>query len=128
MANKIVEKLPTWMDKKIAREPEKVYVQDHHAVNLDDAYPPGNFDAGSDHLPQVQFNPNLKRLEEHLVKIPLDVIGKEVLELTYGEMMDLADAIKKVDTDNVLEAISADTLAQILHRFGKSRVKVEAQI
>jgi hypothetical protein len=126
---KLVEKLPTFMDRKLARDTvPKVYAPDH-AVDPDNIYPPGNhpsdLDNQLDHSPSTQFNPNLQRLEEHLIKIPLDVIGKEVLELTYGEMMDLADAIKKVDTDNVLEAISSDTIAQIMHRFGKSRVKTE---
>jgi hypothetical protein len=62
---------------------------------------------------------NLRKLQEQLTRKPLDEIATLVLGLTYGEMIELAEAVWKTQPEGT--AITQDNLALLLHRWSKSR-------
>lgn len=69
-------------------------------------------------------NINLRKLQEQLDRNPLDEIAMLVQALTYGEMIELAEAMWKVQPDG--SAVTQENLPALLHRWSKSRsVQVE---
>jgi hypothetical protein len=62
---------------------------------------------------------NLRKFQEQLDRNCLDEIALLVLALTYGEMIELADAIWKAQPEG--SAITQDNLPALLHRWSKSR-------
>ncbi len=64
-------------------------------------------------------NINLRKLQEQLDRKPLDEIAMLVQALTYGEMIELAEAMWKVQPEGT--AVTQDNLPALLHRWSKSR-------
>jgi hypothetical protein len=64
-------------------------------------------------------NINLRKLQEQLDRDPLDEIAMLVQALTYGEMIELAEAMWKVQPDG--SAVTQENLPALLHRWSKSR-------
>jgi hypothetical protein len=62
---------------------------------------------------------NLRKFQEQLNRSRLDDIAALVLSLTYGEMIEMANAIWNVQPDGA--AITQDNLPALLHRWSKSR-------
>jgi hypothetical protein len=62
---------------------------------------------------------NLRKLEEQLNHRPLEEIAVLVHGLTYGEMIELAEAIWKLQPDGV--TITEENLPALLHRWSKVR-------
>ena len=62
---------------------------------------------------------NLRKLQEQLDRKPLDEIAMLVQALTYGEMIELAEAMWKVQPDG--SAVTQENLPALLHRWSKSR-------
>ena len=62
---------------------------------------------------------NLRKLQEQLDRNRLDEIAALVLSLTYGEMIELADAIWKAQPEGA--GITQENLSALLHRWSKSR-------
>lgn len=65
---------------------------------------------------------NLRKFQEQLNRSRLDEIAALVLALTYGEMIEMANAIWETQPDG--SAITQDNLAALLHRWSKSRSAV----
>jgi hypothetical protein len=70
-------------------------------------------------------NINLRRLQEQLDRQPLDEIAMLVRALTYGEMIELAEGMWKVQPEGA--AVTQDNLPALLHRWSQSRT-VPAQV
>jgi hypothetical protein len=64
-------------------------------------------------------NINLRQLQEQLDRQPLDEIAMLVRALTYGEMIELAEGMWKVQPDGA--AVTQDNLPALLHRWSQSR-------
>jgi hypothetical protein len=64
-------------------------------------------------------NINLRKLQEQLDRNPLDEIAMLVQALTYGEMIELAEAMWKVQPDGT--AVTQENLPALLHKWSKSR-------
>jgi hypothetical protein len=64
-------------------------------------------------------NINLRKLQEQLDRAPLDEIAMLVRALTYGEMIELAEAMWKVQPEG--SAVTQENLPALLHRWSKSR-------
>jgi hypothetical protein len=64
-------------------------------------------------------NINLRRLQEQLDRQPLDEIAMLVRALTYGEMIELAEAMWKVQPEGA--AVTQENLPALLHRWSQSR-------
>jgi hypothetical protein len=64
-------------------------------------------------------NVNLRKLQEQLDRQPLDEIAMLVQALTYGEMIELAEGMWKVQPDG--SAVTQENLPALLHRWSKSR-------
>jgi hypothetical protein len=64
-------------------------------------------------------NVNLRKLQEQLDRQPLDEIAMLVQALTYGEMIELAEGMWKVQPDGA--AVTQENLPALLHRWSKSR-------
>jgi hypothetical protein len=62
---------------------------------------------------------NLRRLQEQLDRNRLDEIATLVLALTYGEMIDLANAIWKAQPDG--SPLTQETLPALLYRWSKAQ-------
>jgi hypothetical protein len=62
---------------------------------------------------------NLRKFQEQLNRNRLDEIAALVMALTYGEMIEMANAIWESQPDGA--AITQDNLAALLHRWSKSR-------
>jgi hypothetical protein len=62
---------------------------------------------------------NLRKFQEQLNRSRLDDIASLVLALTYGEMIEMANAIWSVQPDGA--SITQDNLPALLHRWSKSR-------
>jgi len=62
---------------------------------------------------------NLRKFQEQLDRNCLDEIALLLLALTYGEMIELANAIWKAQPEG--SAITQDNLPSLLHRWSKSR-------
>jgi hypothetical protein len=67
---------------------------------------------------EISSQVNLGRLEHQLRRNPLDEIATMVRALTYGEMMEFAQAIWKIRPEG--EGVSQDTLPMLLHRWSTS--------
>jgi hypothetical protein len=63
---------------------------------------------------------NLRKLDADLNRNRLDQIADLVVFLTYGEMIELADAIWKAQPEGM--AITQENLPALLHRWSKSRM------
>ena len=61
---------------------------------------------------------NLHKLEHELSRNPLNEIATMVRALTYGEMMELAQAIWKIRPEG--EDVDQDSLPMLLHRWSTS--------
>jgi len=61
---------------------------------------------------------NLRRLEHELNRNPLNEIATMMRALTYGEMMELAQAIWKIRPEG--EGVNQDSLPMLLHRWSTS--------
>jgi hypothetical protein len=61
---------------------------------------------------------NLRTLQDHLSRTPLDEIATIVRGLTYGDMIDLANAIWRIQPEGL--SITQDNLPALLHRWSKS--------
>src|SRR5215471_7137698 len=61
---------------------------------------------------------NLHKLEHELSRDPLSEIATMVRALTYGEMIELAQAIWKIRPEG--EGVNQDTLPMLLHRWSTS--------
>jgi hypothetical protein len=66
---------------------------------------------------------NLRTLQEHLLRHPLDEIAMLVGGLTYGDMIDFADAIWRVQPEGVF--ITQENLPALLYRWSKSHRSVK---
>ena len=64
-------------------------------------------------------NINLRRLQEQLDRQPLDEIAMLMRALTYGEMIELAEGMWKVQPDG--SAVTQENLPALLHRWSQSR-------
>ncbi len=64
-------------------------------------------------------NVNLRRLQEQLDRQPLDEIAMLVRALTYGEMIELAEGMWKVQPEGA--AVTQENLPSLLHRWSQSR-------
>ena len=62
---------------------------------------------------------NLRKLQEHLSRKPLDEIAILVHSLTYGEMIELCEAIWRAQPEG--SDITQENLPALLHRWSKSR-------
>jgi hypothetical protein len=71
-------------------------------------------------------NINLRRLQEQLDRQPLDEIAMLVRALTYGEMIELAEGMWKVQPDGA--AVTQENLPALLHRWSQSRTTVPAPV
>jgi hypothetical protein len=69
-------------------------------------------------------NINLRRLQEQLDRQPLDEIAMLVRALTYGEMIELAEGMWKVQPDGA--AVTQENLPALLHRWSQSRTTAPA--
>ena len=67
---------------------------------------------------EISSQVNLHKLEHQLRRNPLDEIATMVRTLTYGEMMELAEAIWKIRPEG--KGVSQDTLPMLLHRWSTS--------
>jgi hypothetical protein len=65
---------------------------------------------------------NLRKFQEQLNRNRLDEIAGLVLALTYGEMIEMANAIWETQPEG--SAITQDNLPALLHRWSKSRSAV----
>jgi len=65
---------------------------------------------------------NLRKFQEQLNRNRLDEIAALVLALTYGEMIEMANAIWETQPEG--SAITQDNLPALLHRWSKSRSAV----
>jgi hypothetical protein len=61
---------------------------------------------------------DLRRLQEQLSRKPLDEMAVLVCALTYGEMIELAEAIWNTQPEGL--PITQDNLPALLHRWAKS--------
>ena len=64
-------------------------------------------------------NINLRRLQEQLDRQPLDEIAMLVRALTYGEMIELAEGMWKVQPEGA--TVTQENLPALLHRWSQSR-------
>ena len=64
---------------------------------------------------EIATHVNLRKLESELSRNPLNEIATMMRSLTYGEMMELAQAIWKIRPEG--EGVSQDTLPMLLHRW-----------
>jgi len=64
-------------------------------------------------------NINLRKLQEQLDRAPLDEIAMLVRALTYGEMIELAEGMWKVQPEGA--AVTQESLPALLHRWSTSR-------
>jgi hypothetical protein len=64
-------------------------------------------------------NVNLRKLQEQLDRQPLDEIAMLVQALTYGEMIELAEGMWRVQPEGA--AVTQENLPSLLHRWSKSR-------
>lgn len=62
---------------------------------------------------------NLRKLQEQLDRNRLDEIATLVLALTYGEMIDLANAIWRAQPDG--SPLTQETLPALLYRWSKAQ-------
>jgi hypothetical protein len=65
---------------------------------------------------------NLRKLQEQLTRKPLDEIATLVQGLTYGEMIELAETMWKIQPEG--SAMTLENLPTMLHRWSKSRSAV----
>jgi hypothetical protein len=70
-------------------------------------------------------NINLRRLQEQLDRQPLDEIAMLVRALTYGEMIELAEGMWKVQPEGA--AVTQENLPSLLHRWSQSRTVPAAE-
>ena len=79
------------------------------------------FDVGNDYEVAMNSgtNINLRKLQETLDRQPLDEIAMLVRALTYGEMIELAEGMWKVQPDG--SAVTQENLPALLHRWSQSR-------
>jgi hypothetical protein len=79
------------------------------------------FDARNHHEVAMNTgtNVNLRKLQEQLDRQPLDEIAMLVQALTYGEMIELAEGMWKVQPEGA--AVTQENLPALLHRWSKSR-------
>ena len=62
---------------------------------------------------------NLRKFQEQLARSPLDEIATLVGSLTYGEMIELSEAIWRAQPGG--SAITLENFPALLHRWSKSR-------
>ena len=67
---------------------------------------------------EVASQVNLRKLEHELNRNPLNEIATMMRALTYGEMMELAQAIWKIRPEG--EGVNQDSLPMLLHRWSTS--------
>lgn len=67
---------------------------------------------------EISSQVNLQKLEYELSRNPLDEIATMMRSLTYGEMMELAEAIWKIRPEGA--SVSQDSLPMLLHRWSTS--------
>jgi hypothetical protein len=67
---------------------------------------------------EISSQVNLRKLEHQLSRNPLDEIATMVRALTYGEMMELAQAIWKIRPEG--EGVDQNSLPMLLHRWSTS--------
>jgi hypothetical protein len=61
---------------------------------------------------------DLRKLGERVPRRPLDDIASLVQGLTYGEMMELAEVLWKVQPEG--STVTQENLPELLHRWSKS--------
>jgi hypothetical protein len=104
----VVDEYRQKTDRMDAPEPE-----DPHYVAADPQPP-------SDEKEDAMVSPvNLRKFQEQLDRNSLDEIALLLLALTYGEMIELANAIWTVQPEG--SAITQENLPALLHRWCKSR-------
>src|SRR5215813_1336155 len=83
--------------------------------------PPDRFDMRNHYEVAMNTgtNINLRKLQEQLDRQPLDEIAMLVQALTYGEMIELAEGMWKVQPEG--SAVTQENLPALLHRWSKSR-------
>jgi len=68
---------------------------------------------------------NLRKLQDQLNRKPLNEIAALVLALTYGEMIEFADAVWKVQPEG--SAINQENIPALLHRWAKAQIGTDAE-
>jgi hypothetical protein len=81
----------------------------------------GEFDTGNRYEVAMNTgtNINLRKLQEQLDRQPLDEIAMLVRALTYGEMIELAEGMWKVQPEGA--GVTQENLPALLHRWSQSR-------
>ncbi len=69
-------------------------------------------------------NISLRKLQEQLERQPLDEIAMLVRALTYGEMIELAEGMWKVQPEG--SAVTQENLPALLHKWSQSRTVAAA--
>jgi len=86
--------------------------------------------ADSHQAPDVMGEPmgptvNLRKLQDQLNRKPLNEIAALVLALTYGEMIEFADAVWKSQPEG--SAINQENIPALLHRWAKAQIGADAE-
>ena len=107
------------------REPEEAdqaateRIEGDHATMSADAAPVETDRAQTESGSEMAAPVNLRKLQEQLDRSRLDEIAALVLSLTYGEMIELANAIWKSQPDG--PALTQETLPALLYRWSKAQ-------
>ena len=88
-------------------------VSDSPAMNEVDAQSPRGV------AMRTEATVTLQKLQERLARNPLDEIATLVQGLTYGAMIELSDAMWKVQSEG--SAVTRENLPALLYRWSKSR-------
>src|SRR5713101_4026374 len=91
---------------------DEIEVPDSPAMNEVDAQSPQGV------AMRTEATATLRKLQERLARNPLDEIATLVQGLTYGAMIELSDAMWKVQSEG--SAVTRENLPALLHRWSKS--------
>ena len=69
---------------------------------------------------------NLMKLQEQLLRKPLDEMATLIRGLTYGEMIELSEAIWRTQPEGV--PITQESLPALLHRWSKAHSAAGSQV
>jgi hypothetical protein len=118
-------KRPSMLDDILRRSLTDNYRSGREAEPVQHAVPDDGAETGFDMNNHYEAamnsgtNINMRRLQEQLDRQPLDEIAMLVRALTYGEMIELAEGMWKVQPDGA--AVTQENLPALLHRWSQSR-------
>ena len=69
---------------------------------------------------------NLSKLQEQLLRRPLDEMATLIRGLTYGEMIELSEAIWRTQPEGV--PITQENLPALLHRWSKTQSAAGSEV